>query len=165
MPFELEQQRADQWCWAAVTLAVERYFSPASTLSQCQIAETVLDGVNQCCSNPSGCNRPQKLQDALDRFSRLKVILEDALPFDMVQREIDARRPICVRIGWPGGKTGHFVIIRGYRLLESGEQLVDVVDSLYDDAMIFYDDLKLAYQNAEVPGGGGQWTATFLVND
>ena len=164
MPFELEQQLEDQWCWAAVTLAVERYFSPASTLSQCQIAEAVLPGVNQCCNNRAGCNRPQKLQDALDKFSRLKVIVPDVLPFDMVRAEIDARRPVCVRIGWPGG-TGHFVIIRGYRLLASGMQLVDVVDPLFDDAMIFYDDLKSAYQNAEVPGGGGQWTATFLVNE
>src|SRR5437879_6605632 len=113
MPFQIEKQRQDKWCWAAVSVSVDHYFFPGSTSSQCQIARNVLGGL-PCCSDPAGCNTPARLQPALDAVGRLRGTLPRRLQFDEIQQEIDARRPVCVRVGWDGG-GGHFVVVSGDR--------------------------------------------------
>src|ERR1700679_885778 len=40
--FKMEQQKADQWCWAAVGVSVNNYIAPHSTLTQSQLAGKVL---------------------------------------------------------------------------------------------------------------------------
>jgi hypothetical protein len=162
MPFPIEKQLEDKWCWAAVTVSVDHYFFPASTSSQCQIARDVLS-IADCCSNPDGCNRAAKLQDALTDVSRLTEILPRPLRFDEIQREIDAKRPVCARIAWNEG-SAHFVVVSGYRQSASGVQSVEVADPLFPSSTLEYDVFVSAYQNGEVPQGGGQWVATFLVH-
>jgi hypothetical protein len=159
--FEIEKQREDKWCWAAVSVTVDHYFSPGSTSTQCRVARNVL-GVTQCCSDPDVCNTPAKLQTALTAVRKLKDTLTRPLEFDEIRQEIEAGRPVCVRIGWSGGGA-HFVMISGYRLSASGAKLVEVADPLFPNSTILYDVLVSAYQNAQDPAGGGQWTATFLV--
>ena len=159
--FQIEKQREDKWCWAAVSVSVDHYFSPGSASSQCRVARDVL-GIAQCCSNPDDCNTPARLQAGLSVVGRLKAILLRPLQFNEIRREIDALRPVCVRIAWNGG-GGHFVVISGYRLSASGAQLVEVADPLFPSSTVLYDVLISAYQNAQEPLGGGQWTATFLV--
>lgn len=161
MPFQIQKQLEDKWCWAAVAVSVDHYFFPGSTSSQCRIARDVL-GVPQCCGDPDACNTAAKLQDALDAISRLREILPRALLFDEIRQEIDAGQPVCARIGWNGG-GGHFVVVSGYRQTVSGTQLVDVADPLFPNSTVLYDEFVSAYQNTEEPEGGGQWTATFLV--
>ena len=62
--FQIEKQRKDKWCWAAVSVSVDHYFSPGSTTSQCQLAKEVLEDILKtvlsCCSNPDECNVPAK---------------------------------------------------------------------------------------------------------
>ena len=157
----VEQQEMDKWCWAAVSVSVDRYFAPGSASTQCRVAAQVL-GIDQCYDNCDACNSAQRLEDGLQAVGRPPQKLTNPVTFDEIQRQIDAHLPVCVRIGWFSG-GGHFVVITGYRETEWGEQLVEVADPLFPDSTIPYDILVSAYQNAEVPQGGGQWTHTYLL--
>ncbi len=158
MPFQIEKQREDLWCWAAVSASVDHYFFPASTSTQCKIAREVL-GIDNCCADPDLCNDKAKLQDALEAVGRLRETLPRPLRFEEIRQEIDAFLPVCVRIGWNGG-GGHFVVISGYHESPSGAQ-VDVADPLFPNSTMYYDDFVSAYQTGVT--SGGEWTATFLL--
>jgi papain like cysteine protease AvrRpt2 len=159
MPFQIEKQREDLWCWAAVSASVDHYFFPASTFTQCKVAGKVLNRAN-CCADPDLCNDKATLQDALDAVGRLRDTRIGPLSFEDIRREIDAFLPIGVRIGWRGG-GGHFVVISGYSESPSGAQLVDVADPLFPNSTMYYDDFVSAYQTGVT--SGGEWTATFLL--
>jgi hypothetical protein len=73
-----------------------------------------------------------------------------------VRAEIDAGRPVCVRIGWPGG-GGHAVILSGYRILKSGAQQVKVQDPLRGGSWRDYDTFPAAHRLC------GEWTDTYLI--
>jgi hypothetical protein len=55
------------------------------------------------------------------------------------------------------GTTGHFVAIRGYRLLSSGERQVYVADPLNASGLVDFDEFTFSYY------GEGVWTETDLV--
>lgn len=153
--FQMEHQEHDQWCWAAVSLSVDRYFSPTSRMTQCAIAQQVL-GVRGC-SNVEACNKPAKLQDALKSIHRLKgKPTAGPMSFEEIQKCLDAGRPVCLRIGWESG-GGHFVMLCGYRLSRSGIRLVDVEDPLYRSTTVIYEDFISSYRSS------GQWTASYPV--
>src|SRR5579872_199896 len=69
--FSMQQQLESEWCWAAVAQAIKTFFSPNSAITQCTIAQPVLTmeqhitGATNCCENPTACNVPATLQDAL----------------------------------------------------------------------------------------------------
>jgi hypothetical protein len=157
----LETQEESEWCWAAVAQSVERFFDPNAELTQCQIANNVIVRRN-CCGDPvpDSCNVPQRLTDALGNrgIDRLQKdgALSRPLSFGELQQQLDAHRPVCVRIEWDGG-GGHAVVVTGYQLLSSGARLVDVADPLYPDCTVDYEELANAYQ------GDGRWTDSFLV--
>ena len=179
MPFPIEQQQQDQWCWDAVSDSVDHYFNPNSTLNQCRVAQQVLATDADCCNNPGAdaCNRTEKLQVALGDLGRLNktlVIPSDCVgtPFSSlndfagIKSEIDNGRPVGVRIQWFGGTKGHFVVICAYKEFASGFRTVDIADPFYGELIgdeyfgiwtIDFDQFPAAYQ------GGGDWTATFLV--
>ena len=160
-PFEIEQEAESRWCWAAVGVSVKRYFSPTSTLRQCELANKVI-GDEKCCDRPlpHGLNRSEPLQDVLsnpDVDALKKTLPGIALPFEDIRTQIDASYPVCVRVGWPGQNSGHFIVIYGWGLLQSGEQWVDVADPFFGYWTIPYDQLVDQYQ------GSGIWTDTFLT--
>ena len=154
--FQMEKQIEPNWCWAAVSVSVGRYFFPQSTSTQCKVAGTVLSRTD-CCAEPAACNQPAHLEAGLKAVNRPPNILVRALTFDEIRKQIDQQRPVCVRIAWNGGPRGHFVVISGYQLLRSGIQQINVADPFYADSSIDYNDFVFDYQ------GNGQWTATFLV--
>src|ERR1700682_5031054 len=67
--FIMQPQQESEWCWAAVSSSVERYFSPTSHQTQCMIARGVL-GIAGCCGDATPCNQPARLQDALTLLRR-----------------------------------------------------------------------------------------------
>jgi hypothetical protein len=52
------------------------------------------------------------LGKALNDFDHLAIMHRSA-NFGNLQSELDAGRPMCVRIEWRGG-TGHFLVVDGY---------------------------------------------------
>jgi papain like cysteine protease AvrRpt2 len=164
MGFSIQTQQQDKWCWAAVSVSLEHYFVPTSTLTQGQMATEVL-GIAGCSGNPGPCNQAARLQDALDVVRQRTAsgprrltfpAPRGRLTFSQLEQELDGSFPVCVRIGWDGG-GGHFVVLSGYQQLTSGGQLVDVADPFYGDGTITYDELSFSY------AGRGRWTATYPV--
>lgn len=167
-PFLMQQQQEGNWCWAAVALAIKKYFAAESPLTQCSIAGPVLTHEKQitaatsCCDSPDSCNMPATLQDALSFTHNLREIMANAfLSFEDIKKEFTKSppRPIGVRIEWPNG-GGHFIAIEGYREFSSGAQQVLVADPLYPDGTSSYVDYN---DVVECYGAGGTWSDTFLV--
>ena len=157
--FQMEKQPQDSnWCWAAVGVSVNRYFSPDSTLELCDLASQILNDPGCCGDPPSGLDKTAFLQDVLRHLNLLREPPETSSAlFDDVRAQTNASLPVCVRIGWPDQSRGHFVAIRGFARSASGEQWVDIADPYFQDSTIPYDDFVQAYQ------GDGEWTDTFLL--
>jgi hypothetical protein len=116
-------------------------------------------GQTTCCQNGGSaqCNVPWYLEKALTCIGHLAAPpTSGAETFSYIQSEIDAGRPVGVRIGWFGG-GGHFVIVRGYDDT-AGNQLVDVEDPWYGPSIVDYAAFATAYQ------GAGSWTDTYPIN-
>lgn len=133
-----------------------------------------------CCCNPESCNHPAELKLALQLIYKWRTTLSQCvaqqtpaggnpsppptivstgtLTFEEVCREIDRRRPIGVGITWDSG-GGHFVVIRGYRLLSSGARQVYVADPLNPSSLVDFDEFTFSYF------GDGEWTETDLVRN
>ncbi len=158
--FHLQKQKMTNWCWAAVSVSVERFFDPESHLRQCDMIERVGPKLQGCCADPTpgGCDKTALLQDALR--DRIQQAQKGPLGFDKVQEQIDSQLPVCARIGWDGGseKAGHFVVIAGYGRSPNGQALVHVLDPFFRSGLWPYSALVSAgYQRRN-----GQWTDTFL---
>ncbi len=163
--FQMECQAELYWCWAAVGVSLNRYFSPDETLKQCELATHILTGLHnghivQCCNQPlpPEADTPAKLQDVLSTLGLLKgQPLTRPLTFDEIRTQINAGFPVCVRIQWQGQKSGHFVVIRGFAVLASGEQYVDIADPCYRNSTMLYEDFANYYQSY------GEWSDTFPI--
>jgi hypothetical protein len=151
--FQMETQGESEWCWAAVSASVDHYFQPESSLTQCQVATEVIG--DECCAVPDPYNEPEMLDTALTVVGRLGDTT-GPLTFEELQSEIDAKRPVCIRIAWDDGGA-HFVALSGYQVLSSGARTVDVADPFYPDSTEDFDLFPSYYH------GGGEWTATFLT--
>jgi len=150
--FEIETQELDQWCWAAVSVSLERYLSDqVNTIRQCELAGRVLGST--CCPTRVPCNTAERLQTALRKIGRLDKI-EGQLSFVRVKTEIQRGFPIAVRIEWRNG-SAHFVIIRGYR--DDGAQILNIADPWYENSLQDYDTFCDDYL------GLGRWTDSFLL--
>jgi len=53
---EMQTQEMAEWCWAAVSVSVDKFFNPASSRTQCTVAEDVL--TRSCCGGEAACNEP-----------------------------------------------------------------------------------------------------------
>jgi hypothetical protein len=151
----MEPQEEGNWCWAAVSAAVDRYFDPAKALAQCEIASKVL-GVKNCCYNKDAHNEGAALEDALGAVNRQREPPCGAIGFEQLKSEIDAEMPVCVRIAWTKGGA-HFVSLYGYRISESGARTIEVGDPWYGNSTQDFDQFPVYYR------GGGEWTDTFLT--
>jgi len=154
-----ERQIKSQWCWVAVALSVDHYFSPNSTWTQCAIAKQVLHPAECWCGQPytnETCDKAAHLEAALTVVQRPFTPLPGAVAFEKIRGEIDSARPVCVRIQWQGG-AGHFVIISGYRVLKSQLRQLVVLDPLFGPSLQDDDAFRRAYLLS------GQWTDTFLM--
>jgi hypothetical protein len=149
----MQEQRLDQWCWAAVAVSVDRYFDQSSPWTQEKLADeiTAKDG----CPNTPDC--PEALQVVLAAIGRLNGVPKtDSLSFAQVQAAHAASLPLCIRIGWFGGGA-HFVAIDGSGFTPAGDPLVHVKDPFFGDSTMNFNDF---YENYL---GAGAWTATFQV--
>jgi hypothetical protein len=159
MPFPIEQQHETDWCWDAVSVSLERYFDPASTLTQEQFAVKTL-GVPL-----KEADEPFFLSTALADLELLNGDpLDGFLSFSDIQAQIDANLPVCVKIGWNEGGF-HYLIISGYGVSPAGDPQVHVSDPIFTDFNVTTWDYAAfvfmyspSYTNAE-----GAWVNTMLV--
>ena len=151
----MQHQLQDNWCWAAVSTSVAGFFGVA-TWTQCSVVSEEVDD-ESCCTNgsSSACNVPWRLDKALRRVKALEK-KSGGMPGDLrgVRREIDAGRPVCVRIGWSGG-GGHFIAIEGYR---ADDASVAVEDPWHGSS-----DVPVAHFRNGRYQGTGSWTHTYYT--
>lgn len=170
MQFYMPKQKHGLWCWAAATVSIEYWMSQGDVWKQCEVAHLVYGGqccpglpIPACCVDPGppACNQAASLADALAKVRRSYRRIPAPLSREEIKAQIDAGRPIGVRIGWRGG-SGHFVVIRGYSPSRS-DQIIDVADSFYGQSHWYYAAFRNAYQASVVSGGGGIWTHSYLI--
>lgn len=153
--FHVPLQEQTNWCWAGVAAGVAARYG--AVWQQCNLAGLELG--QHCCpagTNPGVCNVPYYLDRALTRVGHFATMMAGAAPLNsQVITEINANRPVGVRIGWSGG-GGHFVAIAGYST--NGGQFVDVEDPWYSASTVTYAVLQSAYK------GTGAWTHTYWTN-
>jgi hypothetical protein len=156
MPFKIEQQFKSHWCWAAVALSIDRYFTPTSGWSQCDIASHILPPAAldrpgyPCCDRPNEspgrqpCNLDASLGDSLNTIGR-SFTKAASLSFDQVRNEILKGLPVCVTVKWASGDK-HAVVISGYRKANSGLELVTVRDPLHGTSVVQFKALMEVYR-------------------
>jgi hypothetical protein len=156
--FQMFEQTEVEWCWAAVGASVKDYFTPKPPVQQGDVANTVF-GTDVCTGPhvPPQFNVPKPLQEVLQDLNNLQAVKNVPLSFTEIQSQIAASLPVCVRIGWFGEFSGHFVVVYGWGISASGEPWVEVADPFFGNSLLPYDEFRNNYQQA------GEWTDTFLV--
>jgi hypothetical protein len=159
----MQTQQEENWCWAAVGVAINNFLDPGSVpaLTQATLANKVLaiPGVD-CTMTPDQCNFTAALDDVLKATANLRDDLGTrVLDFPSLKAQIDGGFPVCAQINWFEGGA-HAIALDGYVEQNLGEQVVEVVsvqDPLYGPSFQFYDDLVNRYL------GLGVWADTFTV--
>ncbi len=170
LSFQVQRQEKSEWCWAAVSVSVDRFFRPASTHTQCEIASSVLN--LQCCNGTQraptdACNTPHTLHPVLGRFHLLAADpIRKPLAFNRVRTEIDAGRPVCVLIKWLDNQgqltnRGHFIALNGYRVTPAQKQFLSITDPMYGSSEIAFE--QFISEKGGYRDGRGVWFASFLV--
>jgi hypothetical protein len=147
--FSLTCQEEDNWCWAAVSQAVEAF--GRRRVSQESVASDHIQASGRAftCAPPNrtettagacgssgcdtACNGPHSLGRVLNERSLLSSYITQGAPilFDQLVHEITARgRPVPCRIEWGGG-WGHFVCVFGWATDTAGNRYVTVHDPLH----------------------------------
>ena len=154
--FNMQAQTESNWCWAATSVSVSRFYWAASTWLQCKVAGLELHAGN-CCHTPTSapCNVPWYLDRALTRTNNF-VSISGPLTFAQVSAEIDAGRPVGARTGWLGG-GGHFMVIYGYSEDTDGTQYFDIDDPIYGKSHLKVTEFSASYQ------GSGTWTHAYIT--
>jgi hypothetical protein len=152
----VQRQAQSNWCWAACTSSVAAFFDASHRLPQCELADEAHDERGCCADGDSErCNRPWYLDRALKLAGRLERKSKGPAGWPVIQAEIDAGRPVGVRIGWRGG-GGHFVLITGYRALVR-TPLLRVEDPWTGVSELTIGELSTRYK------GNGTWTHTYTM--
>ena len=142
----MEKQETDNWCWAAVSVSVRKFYGLPGPATQCEQAGRLLN-IPTCCADRDSCDKRFVIDPAIFSLSL------GAFLFDAVKQQVDNGRVVTARIKWAEGGT-HFVCIDGY--IEAGpQQLVSVKDPFYEPSTIPYETLKSAYLNR------GAWTDSY----
>jgi hypothetical protein len=86
---------------AFTTVSVEKFYNPASGLTQCAFASQQLN-LNSCCANgsSSACNQPWYLDRTLSAIGHLASHQGSISLQDLVQQLV-ANRPVCMRMPAP----------------------------------------------------------------
>jgi hypothetical protein len=157
--FQVERQEKSNWCWAAVSLSIHKFFKPASARRQCGVAGALLK--LPCCGNfTRKCNEPESLTSALRHFARLNRVVQRVPEFGEIQTEINAGRPVCARFEWTTGAFkgfGHFAVVCGFDAALGGSVVI-VEDPFYGRSRRPYEQIVRSYQFNR-----GQWTHTYFI--
>jgi hypothetical protein len=156
--FGQQGQLQTQWCWAAVATSTSLFFDATSTWTQCRVADAVLS-VDGCCHNSAACNKPSSLAVALGRTGNQQAGSPIASPIDAgrLRLEIDANRPVPIRVQNADGLTAHFMVITGY-----AERLDGDIDLLIQDPW-GPQVITTAYAALRSGRFGRPWTHTYLT--
>jgi Papain-like cysteine protease AvrRpt2 len=134
LTFSIEHQDQDQWCWAAVTISICRFYKDQRWQHQCnlvnEILSSILGGVD-CCEDGASdnCNISFSLSDVLNTTGHLVQLVQGVVSFEDLNQEIEVRqRPLAIRIVFSDFITRHFIVVVGCMQTPDGKQWVKVAD-------------------------------------
>ena len=154
LDFAMQHQQQTNWCWAAVATSISLFYDPASTWTQCTVANAELNRNDCCGTGASGaCNVYGFLDTSLTTVGHLDHFTGSTSTFAEVRTEIDGGRPLCARTAWSGGGA-HFLSIIGYRVFQ---EMLAVDDPWYGKSDVSYATFGSAYQ------GTGSWTHSYFT--
>lgn len=130
LPFYLEEQEMDNWCWAATSLSVAKYYNASYQDTQCQLVTRVFqdplasryypgDGPKKpltkdqsCCNDKNLGNYTYYITAVAEKLNLRESWSKSMLTITQILEKLMGGQPIIVRIGWDGG-GGHFVVLSG----------------------------------------------------
>ena len=155
LSFTMHMQEQTNWCWSAVSVSVAQFYDPGTAwTSQCDLAGKELGA--SCCpagTSPETCNVPWYLDRALSRVGHYNTFGNGPATTSQIGTEIDASRPLGVRIAWNTG-GGHFIVLSAYSWTPTSEQ-VTVEDPINGPSTLSLADLTTNYLSA------GTWTHSY----
>ncbi len=157
--FNMQHQEQDMWCWAAVGVSVDDYYTSHAGGSQCSLVNAEL-GRSDCCG-PSGasvsCNQPWHLEGPLGRLGHYDHTVTGPVSFGQVDGELSASRPVGARVRWTDG-SAHFVVIWCCASNPAGTEQVSISDPFYGP----WDGPYTAFVN-NYRGLRGKWSHTYFT--
>lgn len=152
----MQQQTQGNWCWAATSVSIARFYNSGSTWTQCLVANAQ-KGVTTCCTTGAStapCNTYGSLSAALTTVGHFDRSTNGVESFATVESEVLAGRPLGMRTAWSGGGA-HFIAATG----TEDDSMVWVSDcGSGTTALVDYETLKTAYR------GSGSWTHSYFTN-
>jgi hypothetical protein len=148
-----EHQQQTQWCWAASSVSIAKFYDPSSTWSQCSLVNQAF-GQTSCCTNGSSaaCNQPWYPEKSLPIVGHFDAKVNGKPTFQKVQEMITARRPISVNVQWNGG-GGHNPVVDGFDTTGT----IVVQDPWYGASVQNFDAFPSQYN------GGGSWYCSYYT--
>ena len=155
LPFNMQAQTQSNWCWAATSTSVSRFYSRWSPWTQCKVASDEL-GLT-CCTTPvpGPCNVPWYLDRAFTRTNNFVSIQGGTVTWETVKAELEKGLVVGTRIGWSGG-GGHFMVLHGVSRIGSTKYL-HIDDPIYGKSTLTYQQFATNYQ------GSGSWTHSYFT--
>ncbi len=155
LAFNMHAQTQTQWCWAATSTSVSKFYSIFSPWTQCKVASQAMG--ETCCASPvpSPCNQPWYLNLALDITENFVSYQGGTITWNQIRDELDKGLVVGARIGWSGG-GGHFMVIHGVSKQGLTEYL-HIDDPIYGKSTLTYQQFATNYQ------GSGTWTHTYFT--
>ena len=150
LAFNVEPQLKENWCWAAISSSIGRYYQTGHWQQQ-QLAYDVLKAKHGPTAAP-GDNHPCTLDHGLSHVGCLGNWSQGKPSFEQLQYAINDERPVCLRLAWFSGGA-HYLVIKGYnpRTLE-----LYIDDPRYGTSISRYGDFPFGYKKV-----GGLWSETF----
>lgn len=153
--FTMQQQTQSQWCWAATSTSVSKFYSWLSPWTQCKVASEAMG--ESCCVTPvpGACNQPWFLNLALEITENFVSYQGGTISWADIKSQLDAGLVVGARIGWNGG-GGHFMVIHGVSR-QAGIEFLHIDDPIYGKSTLTYQTFATNYQ------GSGTWTHTYFT--
>lgn len=159
LTFPIESQIMSNWCWAAITASICRYYN-GPLLNQKQIVANVTGKAICAVSKPIPfCNETADIGKAFHSVNHLEVPINFPLtPLDTV-KFLDKGRLIGCQIFLPSLGGGHAVIIYGAFADSNNRLLLRVADPADSTLLIIpYQQFRSNYKNS-----GGQWIRSYIT--
>ncbi|NEW06828.1 hypothetical protein GK047_12485 [Paenibacillus sp. SYP-B3998] len=155
LPLILEPQQLSNWCWAALSASIGRYYG-AVDMGQPEIAGKLLAmDCSRHMEEPevaTACNTVAMLDDALRLVGCFSHWSPAKPAFERIAMEIDAGRPVCLCLEWKFGGT-HYAVITGYSA-RAGDVYIE--DPLHGSSVQAYASFPGGYL-----GSAGYWRGTY----
>jgi len=168
LSFQLNEQLCGEWCWAAVAVAIGKFYNDVKCpQEQCHLVSNILQVGRDCCENcncapgrQEPCNQPQNLGFVLSQLGHGRDDNDGLaiLKLSQIQKEINGGHPIAVSVEWQEpAAPGHAIVIHGY----TDDGMLVIADPMAPPGTI----ITVPLDNFSYPQFGGSavgtWKAAF----